>query len=125
MQTERSLKERENLQLKDWKQGMWQYLIDHSSVNQIGNHTIRFQIRSKSNFWARVESRAFGDYKICEAEEKEDIVFYLQAVKKQRAFVERMNVVEFDINNKGSCKSKIALYCYKKLRNYLTNYKCE
>jgi len=125
MQAERNFKERGESQVETWKRGMWQYLLDHSSVNQIGNHTIHFQIRSKGNFWGRVQSRAVGDYKSCKAEEKEDLALYLQAIRKQNDFVERMDVVEFDIKKKGSCKSKIALYCYKKLRNYLTNYKCE
>lgn len=109
------------LEVESWKKGMWQYLMDHSSPNHAGNHVIYFHIRDKKNFWGRVQSRVDGDYARVNAERTEDRVIHLKTIALEQGFADRMDVVAFEIKNGGSCKDKIALYCYNKLKNYLSS----
>lgn len=105
------------------KKGIWQYLIDHSSVNESGNHVVHFYIKDKAEFWWRVKARIDGDYHRIKVAEAEDLADWLRANAKRRGFADRIDVVEFEIRRRGSCKDKIVLYCYKKLRDYLIKYK--
>lgn len=105
------------------REAIWQYLIDHSTVNQSGNHVVTLYIKNKGEFWWRVKQRELGTYKRVILLEAEDRAEWLQSVARSKGFVERMDVVEYEINKRGSCKDKIVLYCYKKLREYLKNYK--
>lgn len=104
------------------REAVWQYLLDHATVNQSGSHTVTLYIKNKGEFWWRVRQRELGSYKRVVVLEQEDRAEWLQACSRQRGFADRMSVVEYEIGKKGSCKDKIVLYCYKKLRDYLKNY---
>ena len=108
---------------KKWKEGMWQYLLDHSRPNQAGNHFVQINIRDKENFWKRVRSRVDGNYKVVNVEDEEDKATFLKAAKKEREFVDRLTIVEYEISKRGTFKDKILLALYKKLRDTLVNYK--
>ncbi len=119
---DKSWEQMKMLEVKAWKKGVLQYLLDHSTPTASGTLAVQFYIRDEENFWWRVNQRMQGRYKVVQSQEVLDRTTYLIAKKRERGFISRLDVVEHQIVTKGSCKDKIVLYLYKKIRDYLTNY---
>lgn len=54
-----------------YKRGLWQYMIDHHTVQPDGTFKITFNVRSKKDFLWRVQCRVDGDFQRYEREESE------------------------------------------------------
>ena len=119
---DKSWEQMKMLEVKAWKKGVLQYLLDHSTPTASGTLDIHFYIRDEENFWWRVNQRMQGRYKVVQSQEVLDRTTYLIAKKRERGFISRLDIVEQQIVTKGSCKDKIVLYLYKKIRDYLINY---
>lgn len=55
------------------KDGVWQYMIDHAQVNQLGTICILFSVKDRKDFDKKINSRIYGKYtfQLAEAVEKE------------------------------------------------------
>jgi len=116
------------------REGVWQYLIDHSHFTETGNLRVAFVIRNKENFWRRCNSRISGQYRrynLKEIEEKLEkdkesrrrdfrhtsLQSHAQEYNARKA-VANLQVVE-RIRQGNNYLDKLKLWCYRKLRNNL------
>lgn len=119
--------------MNDWKEfkktftqkqedAIWQYMIDHSTVEKNGYYRIFFHVKNVDDLWRRMFARFSGDFKRYEKAEKE-----YQATVYANKLIEKSDrhlcqvVNKFDKGN--NLWDKIVLKVYRLSRDYMKNYK--
>lgn len=110
------------------RDGVWQYLLDHSHFTAYGNLRISFTINSKESFWQRCEARIQGVYKrydpvkietkLQEPRETRGVYIGKESKEAQDRALQNKYITS-NIDRNGSLIDKAKLWCYRKLRDNL------
>ncbi len=103
---------------KEQEDAIWQYLIDHSKVQRNGYLGIQIYVRELDDFWRRVFARYNGDFKRYEKLEKAHTQTLTAMYIMQKDAIRKSKIVG-RILKSGSVIEKLALFFYRKSRDYL------
>ena len=106
-----------------WKDAIWQYIIDHSTVEYDGKLLIRLCVSDQQDFWNRVYARKSNKFKrnnlqdINKLQEinRKMFISYRISQEKSAGMSKRCN----QILNNGTTTEKILYKLYKYCRNTL------
>jgi len=108
--------------LTKYKNGLWQYLVDHYRIEPNGNLRVMFYVRDKADFFRRVQARVDGQFMRYEVEKVEKDLstvgeVYRQLQNLQRKQKEALNSEKFFIRVIAVLYRKYVLK-KKRKRNY-------
>jgi len=103
---------------EDQRKALWQYLIDHSRIQNNGYLGIMFYVKDMDDFWRRVYARYNGDFKRYDILEKGDRMAKTSFAVQQKIATKRSKIIGQIIKN-GSFSKKIAFFFYRKLKKYI------
>lgn len=120
--TIRRVKKKKDAIAEEWKQAVWQYLLDHSTPTAAG-YKIYFITKSKSSFLNRVEARKNGTFTRYQAENRrsklEKEIEKAEVAKKFKRYVDKKNKKNFKrgiaIKNSRNPFDKLLEYFRKKI----------
>lgn len=109
-----------------YKQAVWQYIIDHSLPQKDGYMRILFYVKDKADFDKRVMYRLRGfkryddeDTKARCKERLEEFNKYKQYHTAQSHIATCRHEIATKIDATGTLKDRIILWAYRKTRDYL------
>ena len=97
---------------------LWQYFIDHSTIQKNGYYLILFYIRDENDFYKRLYARFTGNYQRYDKLEKQN------ENNKQYVFLQKKNAdrkgrIVKEIDDGHNYYKKLILFIYRKTRGYL------
>lgn len=111
-------------QPKDYVNGVWQYIVDHSQI--VGNENPKYRavlyVKDRKDFEWRVKARMKGVYRNDEKQMDDDYQKFLKEMvtwKYEQKLNKGMQEVTNRIDKEGSLIEKTILYIYRVTRNYL------
>lgn len=111
---------------KNYKQAIWQYLLDHSIVQQDGYMRVKFYIKDRNDLERRLRYRLDGFERYKEEDiDKErkaniEMIIKLKTASKYSAMYNRKkDKVVKDIKESNNIYKKLILYIHRKTRHYL------
>lgn len=104
------------------KHAVWQYLLDHSRLTPEGLFRITFFTKNQQQFWGHVKAREYGKYKRDNLQtlyqrQAQQTAFFLKHERKREEFSRHCSAIDAS----GSWLEKLALFLYRRTRDYLTS----
>lgn len=103
---------------KEQEDAIWQYFLDHSKIERSGYWNIQFYARNVDDFWKRLFARYTGDFQRYDKLNKE----HTQAIQSYHYMqwqAKRHHEIVGEIGLGNNYLKKLALFIYRRLRNYL------
>lgn len=101
-----------------FKDGIYQWFVDHSTVLNNGSLKIVAYIDGKEDFWERVSYRVRGDYaRYTEREKQMKNKMTTYFIGQQKGIKKQKEIIRID--KSGNLFEKFMLWLYRKANNYL------
>jgi hypothetical protein len=100
------------------REGVWQYMIDHSHILRDGRYRIIITTSGAANFWKRVDARIRGDYKRYNLEETDNEKQTL-SFKIMKRKMDAFGKICSDVDKGNDYRKKFLLWLYRYTRDKL------